>query len=67
MMAQAQRMPKMSVTVGGRKIMALVDTGCTTTMVKSHLVTGWNGNGRVIAFDGRKVKCCGTSNIELEL
>ena len=47
--------------------MALVDTGCTTTMVKTHLVAGWNGNGRVVAFDGRNVKCCGTSNVQLEL
>ena len=67
MMAQAQRTPRISVRVGERRVMALVDTGCTTTMVKTHLVTGWNGSGRVVGFDGRNVKCCGTSNIELEL
>ena len=36
---------------------ALVDTGCTTTMVRSSLVGELIGESWMSAFDGRKVRC----------
>ena len=64
---QTRPTPKISVTIEGRDVVALVDTGCTTTMVQTHLVNRWSRRGEVLAFDGRKVRCHGRSNVKLEL
>ena len=39
---------------GGRAVQALVDTGCTTTMIRSSLVGDRVGESWMSAFDGRK-------------
>ena len=44
---------------------ALVDTGCTRTIVSSGLVENVGGVSVIVAFDGRKVRCKGSSTVEL--
>ena len=52
---------------GGRAVRALVDTGCTTTMVRSSLVGDRVGESWMSAFDGRKVRCGGERPVNLEV
>ena len=58
-------LPVVTVKVGGKGVQALVDTGCSATIVASHLVSGSSGTSVIVAFDGRKVDCKGTSDVEL--
>ena len=56
--------------MGGAVVKALVDTGCTTTMVRAHLVRMYERNEQemyMVAFDGRQVKCHGTCCIRLQV
>ena len=53
--------------MGGREVRALVDTGCTTTMVRSSLVGERVGESWMSAFDGRKVRCGGERPMNLEV
>ena len=46
---------------------ALVDKGCTTTIVQTYLVRDWKERSDVTAFDERKVKCQRKTNVILEL
>ena len=59
--------PVIKVCVGGRSLSALVDTGCSNTMIRSRFVDQWTGKVHTKAFDGRTVKCKGTACIELEV
>ena len=43
----------------------LVGTGCSTTIIASDLVKASGGSVSIMAFDGRKVDCEGTSKVEL--
>ena len=63
----ALKVPVISVVVGGRQARALVDTGCTTTMVHEKLTTAVSGEAMVTAFDGREVKCRGTARVQIEV
>ena len=60
-------LPIIEVRVGGREVRALVDTGCTTTMVRSSLVGERVGESWMSAFDGRKVRCSGERPMNLEV
>ena len=57
--------PTISVTVGGRVCRALVDTGCSNTMIRVGLVDSWEGEVSTKAFDGRVVKGRGATKVEL--
>ena len=46
---------------------ALVDTGCTTTMIRSSLVVDQVGESWMSAFDGRKVRCGRERPVNLEV
>ena len=61
------KVPMVNMMVGGRCARALVDTGCTTTMVNEELVKGVEGEATVTAFDGREVKCKGTAHVHMEV
>ena len=61
------KVPVISVVVGGRQARALVDTGCTTTMVREGLVADVKGEAVVSAFDGREVKCKGTARVKVQV
>ena len=51
--SQLRGVPVVLVSVNGRLANALVDTGCTTTMVHDRLVDGAKGNAVMVSFDGR--------------
>ena len=51
-------LPQIVVTVNGKKARALVDTGCTTTLVRAIVAEFWEGASNVRAVDGREVRCC---------
>ena len=53
--------------MGGRAVRALVDIGCTTTMVRSSFVGDRVGESWMSVFDGRKVRCCGERPVNLEV
>ena len=57
-------LPQVEVLVKGKRAKALVDTGCSTTVVAAHLVDNCSGTCSLVAFDGREVQCKGTSTIE---
>ena len=62
------RLPVIEVDMGGVAVNALVDTGCTTTMVRAHLVRECEADEKemyMVAFDGRQVKCSGTCLVKL--
>ena len=64
------RLPVIEVYMGSAVVNALVDTGCTTTMVKEQLVRSYETDKRetfMVAFDGRQVRCCGMSRIKLNV
>ena len=52
---------------GGREVRALVDTGCTTTMVRFNLVGERVGESWMSAFDGRKMRCGRERPVNLEV
>ena len=52
-------LPQIVVTINGKKTRALVDTGCTTTLVRASVAEFWEGANTVRVVDGRKVRCCG--------
>ena len=47
--------------MNGRKARALVDSGCTDTMVRAKLLDSWFGQSSMTAFDGTRVQCMGLS------
>lgn len=55
------------VMVGGKTVHALVDTGCSTAVVRTRLVDKYKGESCVTAFDGRRVKCRGATWIDLKV
>ena len=62
-----QGIPVIRVHSKGRRLCALVDTGCSNTMIRSRYVDVWNGEVQTKAVDGRTVKCKGTAPVELEI
>ena len=58
-------LPWIMVTVNGKQVSALVDTGCTTSIVHSGISGSCYGRSRVISFDGNPVDCLGKSRVEL--
>ena len=56
-------LPRMEVTINGKKAMALIDRGCETTLVTRDMVNDWSGTSSIMAVDGREVKCDGTSMV----
>ena len=53
--------------MGDKAVRALVDTGCSTTVVASRLVDTCEGASSLVAFDGREVECRGRSRVELKV
>lgn len=52
--------------MGGRRVRALVDSGCSTTVCASRLVGECTEKCRgLVAVDGREVECEGTKEVEL--
>ena len=52
--------------MGGREVRALVDTGCSTTVLASYLMPKCEGmESCLTAVDGREIVCDGEGNVEL--
>ncbi|KAF2349269.1 Reverse transcriptase RNA-dependent DNA polymerase, partial [Trinorchestia longiramus] len=51
------RLPIVEVSMSKELAMALVDTGCTMTVVHSRYVAQFDGEASISAFDGQKVEC----------
>lgn len=50
---------------GDKKVRALVDTGCSTVVVKASLVDRVEGMSRMVAFDNSEVECRGMSWLDI--
>lgn len=57
--------PMIKIAVGGKRRRAIVDTGCSNTMIRVGLVDTWEGEICTKAFDGRVVKGKGAADVEL--
>ena len=60
-------LPSVEVVVNGIPVVALLDTGCTTSLVQSGIAGTHYGKTRVEAFDGKYVDCLGKSKVEFEV
>lgn len=58
-------LPVIEIFLGNKKIRALVDTGCSTVVVRTNLVDHVEGRSRMFAFDNREVECRGVSWLDL--
>ncbi len=58
-------LPSVSVVVRGHHLSALVDTGCSKTIVASWLCVSVKGQCSVIAVDGSKVRCRGEADVPI--
>ena len=57
----------MEVGIIGEKTLALVDTGCSQSMVERRLTNYISGETSVFAFDGREVRCLGYSKLTVQI
>ena len=51
--------------MNGRKLRALIDTGCTTTLGIPEIAEDWNCKSRITVVDGGDVDCKGISLVKL--
>lgn len=59
--------PVINVHVNGQSVQALVDTGCTKSMVRVGLCDAMERRTVLVAFDGSEVKCSGVSKVEVAI
>ena len=57
--AQYWPLPIIEVVVNNTVMTALLDTGCTTTLINSRFMSGCSRCDTVKAVDGRDIKCKG--------
>ena len=60
-------LPSVEVVVNGIPVVALLDTGCTTSLVQYDDAGTYYGQTKVVAFDGKYVDCLGKSKVEFEI
>ena len=61
----AHSLPVIDAEVEGCTVRALVDTGCATTVVSSHVVGNCEGVNYMVAFDGSQVRCQGRRTVQI--
>ena len=61
------RVPVVELEVDGEKGLALVDTGCSRTMMKRRSQVVKTAETSVLAVDGREVKCLGYTDVSLKI
>ena len=59
--------PVIDIRINGKSAKALVDTGCTRTMVREGLIGRATGETVLAAFDGREVKYKGSARAEMSV
>lgn len=60
-----RRMPTIEVIVEDKRVKALVNTGCTTSLITPKLAVIWSRKKYVVAVDAMEVGCKGNSTVEL--
>lgn len=55
------------VVVSGRKVKAIVDSGCSMSVVRSDLMKCSGNNNQICAFDGRKVSCSDPCLVDVQV
>lgn len=60
-------LPVVEVGLSDEVVGALVDTGCSTTIVASWLAGRCSGVTTMVAFDGREVQCGGTKFMKIQV
>ena len=65
--SRMSRVPIIEVTVNAMPARALVDTGCTSTMVTEQFVNNVRGKRVMAAFDGREVVCKGSATVNMSV
>ena len=55
------------VSVSGTRARGLLDTGCSRTIIKSHLASKWFGRSHVRAFDGFASECKGFAWVDVKM
>lgn len=58
-------LPRVSEVVNGRNVHAVMDTGCTRSIVSRSLVVNVLGDCSVTTVDGRSVQCTGMSRVRV--
>jgi transposase InsO family protein len=59
-------LPVVSIVASGERVQALVDTGCSQTIVAQRLARNvTNGAGRIMTVNGSSVSCAGTTMVQL--
>lgn len=64
-MAPDEALPRLAVVVNGQRAMALIDTGCTTTLLARNVAKSWSGACTIKTVDGRDAKCLGETTAEV--
>ena len=59
--------PVIDIRINGKSSKALVDTGCSRTMVHEGLTSRATEETVLAAFDGREVKCKGSAHAEMSV
>ena len=59
--------PVINVQLNGQSIQALVDTGCTKSMVRAGLCDKVERKTVLVAFDGSEVKCEGAGRVRVSI
>lgn len=67
MKARYWPLPIIEVEVNDSVMTALVDTGCTTTLINSKLLKRYGRSGTVKAVDGRNIECKGARQVEIKV
>ena len=57
--------PVVDLTVSGKGVKGLVDTGCSRTIIRASLTKNWFGRSSVRAFDGLATECRGFAWVDL--
>ena len=65
--AQYWPLPIIEVVVNNMVMTTLVDTGCTTTLINSRLMSGCSRCSTLKAVDGRDIKCKGARQVEIKV
>ena len=58
-------LPMIDMLVKGREVRALVDTGCTMTVVSTKVCGQYSGMSSLVAFDGSVVQCKGEAKVPM--
>ena len=58
-------LPSLQIQINNQQHMALVDTGCSQSLISKHLVGGVTGDTTLLAVDGRLIHNIGEREVEM--